>query len=207
MRRLHLSSLYVGHVCIIKRPRSFHDLDTELDLHLFMSGFHVAFATGVACQQGALPLPDPWFRPPFCDLLVLQPDSSNLPCFTRLSPWIPLGTFSIFLDILEVSYNLEMCFPFKQLKHSLCNFSNSYLASKLIDLNLWHNTQPVPEQQTHSFCSGVTTSVFFVVDFDLHLTFFVTTMWLVCHFWLTFPNEVKVVSRICNPNFLINRFR
>ena len=30
----------------------FHYLDTELDLHRIMSGFHGAFATGVACQQG-----------------------------------------------------------------------------------------------------------------------------------------------------------
>ena len=48
-----------------------------------MSGFHGAFATGVACQQGTLTLPDTWFRPPLLDLLVLQllrPDSSNLPC-------------------------------------------------------------------------------------------------------------------------------
>ena len=59
----------------------FHDLDTELDLHRIMSGFHVSFATYVACQQGTLTLPDTWFRPPFWDLLVLQllrPDSSNL---------------------------------------------------------------------------------------------------------------------------------
>ena len=48
-----------------------------------ISGFHGAFATGVACQQGTLTLPDTWFRPPLWDLLVLQllrPDSSNLPC-------------------------------------------------------------------------------------------------------------------------------
>ena len=44
----------------------FHDLYTELDLHrlwVIMSGFHGAFATGVACQQGTLTLPDTWFRP------------------------------------------------------------------------------------------------------------------------------------------------
>ena len=61
----------------------FHDLYTELDLHRIMSGFHGAFATGVASQQGTLTLPDTWFRPPFLDLLLLQllrPDSSNLPC-------------------------------------------------------------------------------------------------------------------------------
>ena len=64
-----------------------------------MSGFHGAFATGVACQQGTLTLPDTWFRPPFWDLLMLQllrPNSSNLPClYSTFSPRIPLGTFSI----------------------------------------------------------------------------------------------------------------
>ena len=58
-------------------------LYTELDLHRIMSGFHGAFATGVASQQGTLTLPDTWFRPPFWDLLMLQllrPNSSNLPC-------------------------------------------------------------------------------------------------------------------------------
>ena len=48
-----------------------------------LRGFRGAFATGMACQQGALTLPDTWFRPPFWDLLVLQllrPNSSNLPC-------------------------------------------------------------------------------------------------------------------------------
>ena len=61
----------------------FHDLYTELDLPRIMSGFHGAFATGVASQQGTLTLPDTWFRPPFWDLLMIQllrPNSSNLPC-------------------------------------------------------------------------------------------------------------------------------
>ena len=61
----------------------FYDLYTELDLHRIMSGFHGAFATGVASQQGTLTLPDAWFRPPFWDLLMLQllrPNFSNLPC-------------------------------------------------------------------------------------------------------------------------------
>ena len=50
----------------------FYDIDTELDLYRITSGFHGAFATGVACQQGTLTLPDTWLRPPFWDLLVLQ---------------------------------------------------------------------------------------------------------------------------------------
>ena len=49
----------------------FHDLDAEHDLHRITSGFHGAFATGVACQQGTLtphptdPTPNTWFRSPF----------------------------------------------------------------------------------------------------------------------------------------------
>ena len=60
-----------------------HDLYTELGLHRIVSGFHGAFATGVASQQGTLTLPGTWFRPTFWDLLMLQllrPNSSNLPC-------------------------------------------------------------------------------------------------------------------------------
>ena len=66
-----------------KNFRQFHDLNTELDLNRIMSGFHGAFATGVASQQGKLTFPDTWLRPPFWDLLMLQllrPNSSNLPC-------------------------------------------------------------------------------------------------------------------------------
>ena len=74
------------HVIWLLRPVSptlhrFNDLP-KLTFTEFR-GFHGAFATGVACQQGALTLPDTWFRPPLWYLLVLQllrPDSSNLPC-------------------------------------------------------------------------------------------------------------------------------
>ena len=78
----------------------FHELYTELDLHRIMSGFHEAFATGVASKQGTLTLPDTWFPPLFGTCL-----SSNFwdqipwTChvFTDFSPWIPLSTFSILL--------------------------------------------------------------------------------------------------------------
>ena len=36
----------------------FHEIDTELDLPLITSGFHGAFAKGVACQQWTLTLQD-----------------------------------------------------------------------------------------------------------------------------------------------------
>ena len=82
----------------------FHNLDTELDPHRIMSGFHGEFATGVACQQGTLTLPDTWFRPPLWDLLVLQllrPDSSKLPClYSTFHLEYPIGTFSILLKQL-----------------------------------------------------------------------------------------------------------
>ena len=66
-----------------------------------MSGFHGAFATDVACQQGTLTLSDTWFRPPSWDLLVLQllrPDSSNLPCLCsafRLECLLVLSRFCL----------------------------------------------------------------------------------------------------------------
>ena len=47
----------------IQTFHQFHDLDTYFDLHRIMSGFHGAFATGVACQQGTFTPPDTWFRP------------------------------------------------------------------------------------------------------------------------------------------------
>ena len=62
----------------------FHDLDTELDLHLITSGFHGAFATDVAFQHGMRTLPETWFRPHFRDLLMLQLLTPVLPNLTYL---------------------------------------------------------------------------------------------------------------------------
>ena len=81
----------------------FHDLRTNFDLHRIMSGFHGAFATGVACQQGTLTLPDTWFRPPILGLACAPIVETRFPrtchVFTRLSPQIPFSTFSILLSI------------------------------------------------------------------------------------------------------------
>ena len=76
-------------------PRLYTNLMTVPKLTLTeMRGFHGAFATGVASHQGALTLPDTWFRPPFWDLLMLQRwDQIPRTChvFTRLftsnTPW------------------------------------------------------------------------------------------------------------------------
>ena len=66
-----------------------------------MSGFHGAFATGVACQQGTLTLPDTWFRPPFWGLAnapIVETKFLELAMsLLDFSPRIPLGTFSILL--------------------------------------------------------------------------------------------------------------
>ena len=79
----------------------------KVDLHRIMSGFHGAFATGVASQQGMLTLPDTWFRPPFWDLLMLQllrPNSSNLPCLNstfHLEYPLVLSRFCLKLDLSD----------------------------------------------------------------------------------------------------------
>ena len=74
-----------------------------------LRGFHGAFSTGVACQQGALTLPDTWFRPPLWDSLVLhllRPDSSNLPClyltFHLEYPFVL--SFSFIISVENLSY-------------------------------------------------------------------------------------------------------
>ena len=59
--------------------QTFLNFHTELELHRITSGFYGAFATGVACQQGTLTLPDTWSRPPFL-LQFLRPDFTNFPC-------------------------------------------------------------------------------------------------------------------------------
>ena len=93
----------------------FHDLYTELDLHRIMSGFHGAFATGVASQQGTLTLPDTWFRPPFWDLLMLQllrPNSSNLPCLYstfHLEYPLVLSRFCSESSILNLICHVHTC--------------------------------------------------------------------------------------------------
>ena len=66
-----------------------------------MSGYHVAFATGVACQQGTLTLLDTWFRPPIVGLACAPiVETRFLELATSLldfSSRIFLGTFSILL--------------------------------------------------------------------------------------------------------------
>ena len=70
-----------------------------------MSGFHGAFATGVACQQGTLTLPDTWFRPPIvglaCAPIVETRFLELAMSLLDFSPRIPLGTFSILLSTVQ----------------------------------------------------------------------------------------------------------
>ena len=97
-----------------------------------MSGFHGAFATGVACQQGTLTLPDTWFRPPFWDLLMLQllrPNSSNLPCL--------YSTFHLEYPLVLSRF----CFPHKTilpyLNDNFNKFTNSIQVSQQYDVKGW----------------------------------------------------------------------
>ena len=73
-----------------------------------MSGFHGAFATGVASQQGTLTLPDTWFRPPFgtCKAPIVETKFLELAMsLLDFSPRIPLSTFSILLGKFFRSYS------------------------------------------------------------------------------------------------------
>ena len=62
---------------------------------------HEAFATGVACQQGTLTLPDTWLRPPIVGLDCAPIVETRFPelamSLLDFSPRIPLGIFSILL--------------------------------------------------------------------------------------------------------------
>ena len=76
---------------------------TKLYLHRIKRGFHGAFATGVACKQGALTLPDTWFRPRFGDFSYAQIVEFSRTCrvFSRL---FILNTPRYFLDFALYSY-------------------------------------------------------------------------------------------------------
>ena len=92
----------------------FHNLDTKLDLHRIMSGFHWAFATDMACQQGTLTLPDTWFRPPF-----LRPECH---VFTRLctlnTPWYFLDFAFQLLPLMRFFFNTNMATCIVEVDHS-----------------------------------------------------------------------------------------
>ena len=94
-----------------------------------MSGFHGAFATGVASQQGTLTLPDTWFRPQFWDLLMLQllrPNSSNLPCL--------YSTFHLEYPLVLSRFYLLMKINIKESEQ--CSFCN--VARETILHLFWH---------------------------------------------------------------------
>ena len=71
-----------------------HKMDYRMKI---MSGFHRAFATGVASQQGTLTLPDTWFRPPANAPIVETKFLELAMSLLDFSPRIPLGTFSSLL--------------------------------------------------------------------------------------------------------------
>ena len=110
-----------------------------------MSGFHGAFATGVASQQGTLTLPDTWFRPPFWDLLMLQllrPNSSNLPCLC--------STF-------HLEYPLVLSRFYFKLRcdgNAICNVLQ--IASKFYHLKILKRRKKIDKRQNASLQSYLT---------------------------------------------------
>ena len=125
------------HVLWLLRPVSpnLHRLN-DLPMLTFteLRGFHGAFATGVACQQGALTLPDTWFRPPFWDLLMLQllrPNSSNLPClYSTFHLEYPLV-----LSRFCFAFHLKICAPplfVNELRHWQYIYNLIYITSTTV---------------------------------------------------------------------------
>ena len=94
----------------------FHNLDTDLDLHRFTSGFHGAFATGVTCKQGILIRPDAWFRPAFFGLAyaqIVETSYPNLPCLFatfHLEYRSVLSWFCFAWTIRNIHYRMDGCF-------------------------------------------------------------------------------------------------
>ena len=88
-------------------PRLYIDLMTYQELTFTeFRGFHRAFATGVACQQGALTLPDIWFRPPIvglaCAPIVETRFLELAMSLLDFSPRILLGTFRFCFSIFHL---------------------------------------------------------------------------------------------------------
>ena len=86
----------------------FHDLDTELDPHRIMGGFHGAIAAGVVCQQGTLTIQGHLVPSPFLELACAPIIETRLLKLAMslfdFSPWMSLGTFSIFLLLGPLSF-------------------------------------------------------------------------------------------------------
>ena len=95
-----------------------------------MSSFHGVFATGMACQQGTLTLPDTWFRPtivglacaPIVETRFLELAMSLL----DFSPRIPLSTFSILLQTLDVAFLFDKIQGLICLFHSLSKLNTKH---------------------------------------------------------------------------------
>ena len=158
-------------------PRLYTDLITVSNLtYTELRGFHGAFATGVASQQGALTLPDTWFRPPFWDLLMLQllrPNSSNLPClYSTFHLEYPLvlsrfyllhlgeGNFIMFDDITILIIEIP--------KRRLQTFPDVSLSEKTI----WKSHHPLrfisTRKSVNNRYQSMSVEVLFMVPFEHH---------------------------------------
>ena len=132
----------------------FRDLYTEFDFHWIMRGFHGAFATGVASQQGTLPFQMPGSVPlfglawaPIIETRFLELAISLL----DFSPWIPLGTFSI-LHLTTNQYLLQIRW-FLSKKNCVLNDADSSWApgrtfGLQVSVNVYHGALlSVPQWQ------------------------------------------------------------
>ena len=162
-----------------------------------MSGFHGAFATGVACQQGTLTLPDTWFRPPLGDLLVLQllrPDSSNLPCLYstfHLEYPLVLSRFSLCHEGLKTYPHADA----KQKKKHYCGLTEK--RNKYVSV-LWPKTlyqKKCKKRQS----DNTTTSPKRLITKRLR-----TDLWRLV--WVITVTKMVRLTRFMGPTFLTNLY-
>ena len=77
------------------------DIVLNATFYRILSGFHITFATDVACRQGKFTPPDTWSRPFGTCICFTCWDQSFVRTCRYFSPYyalrISLGTFSIFL--------------------------------------------------------------------------------------------------------------
>ena len=125
---------------LVSTDLQFCDIDTELYLYWITSGLNGAFATGVACQQGAQTLPDTLFRPhPFGDLPMLQmlrPVFSNLPCLFSTSHQGYFLEFAYYMYVkVQVPFHQYMSEDLRYAKNRMDLHSKNAVMSRKIRRN------------------------------------------------------------------------
>ena len=128
----------------------FNHLYTEYDLRRIMSGFHGVFATGLACYQGTLTLPDTWFRPPFLGTCLCSNcwDQILRTChiFTRLFTLnTPLYFLDFAFDVIKFAFDNSIHI-IHQKKYPKSTRKSQSMVLSLVS-KFWSNSVSVKKQE------------------------------------------------------------